>query len=189
MPPVIRISDTTFKKLQKLAIPLEDSHDSVIGRLADTALSGQIYALPEVYSSGIINETPTTIETGYVAKHDDLTHTRLVSATFDGDLIVKPNWNALVKHAHIQAHNRLNSFEQVRKTTHARVKEGKYESEGFYFIPEVNFSLQGMDSNMSWDNSVRLARLIGVQVSATFEWHNKSKAARPGEMDTLTYTP
>jgi hypothetical protein len=44
--PVIRISVTTTDKLKKLAVPLEDSFDSVISRLADAALQRKLYNLP-----------------------------------------------------------------------------------------------------------------------------------------------
>ncbi len=41
MMPVIRISDETWEKLQRLATPLQDSADDVIGRAADIALAQQ----------------------------------------------------------------------------------------------------------------------------------------------------
>jgi hypothetical protein len=37
--PVVRLSDSTFEKLQRLAIPLQDTVDSVVARLANAALT------------------------------------------------------------------------------------------------------------------------------------------------------
>jgi hypothetical protein len=188
MMPVVRISDATMQKLQPLAIPLQDSIDTLLNRLADAAHSGVPYKLPvsPVLTSTSKQSTPIP---WYVASHDDLTFTRLISAEFDGMTLPKANWNTLAKYAHEAAFQKLGSFDALRLSTRARVRQGRYEMEGFVYLPTVDISLQGMDANMSWDNSVRLAHAIGVPVSVVFEWRNNPKAAKPGQKSHLDFLP
>ena len=193
MMPVVRISDATIKKLQPLAIPLTDSIDSLLNRLADAAQEGVPYVLPSLNAPVTLHRqsTPTPWD---VEAHDDLTHTRLISADFDGVMLpkVKGNtlaWNTLAKYAHEMAFQKLGSFELLRLATRAHVKEGKYEEEGFVYLPSIDVSLQGMDANMSWDNGVRLAHAINVPVSVVFEWRTNPKAAKPGQKSQLMFMP
>jgi hypothetical protein len=189
MMPVIRISDATSKKLQQLAIPLEDNYDTVIARLAEAALNGLPYKKPlepTVIASNISQVTPSAWD---VDTHDDLTHTRLTSAKFDNIHIQKVSWNNLAKYAIEMAYRKLGSFEALRVASRAHLRQGKYEKEGFFYLPDIDISVQGMDSNMSWDNSVRLAHTLGVPVEVVFEWRNNDKAVKPGQIGRLRYDP
>lgn len=188
MMPVVRISDATMQKLKPLAIPLEDSIDSLLDRLADAARNGVPFDLP---GSSKVMEAPqqSPLILWDVEKHEDLTHTRLISAEFGGEALPRYTWNTLVKYAHETAGHKLGSFDALRRATRARVKQGKYEQEGFVYLPEIDVSLQGMDANMAWDNSVRLAHAIGVSVSVMFEWRNNPNAAKPGEKSQLIFNP
>lgn len=186
--PVVRISDSTMQRLQTLAVPFQDSPDTVINRVLDAAISGVPYAKPTAaVSTGASSQS--TPAPWNVEAHDDLTFTRLISADFGGGMLPKANWNTLAKFAHETAFQKLGSFDALRLSTRARVKQGRHEMDGFVYLPTIDISLQGMDANMSWDNSVRLAHAVGVPVSAVFEWRNNPKAAKPGEKSQLTFAP
>jgi len=70
-----------------------------------------------------------------------------------------------------------------------RLARGKNETEGFTYLPDFDFSIQGAEANACWENSLRLAQKIGTPISVTFEWHNKPEAARPGETSSLAWVP
>jgi hypothetical protein len=66
---------------------------------------------------------------------------------------------------------------------------GSYSNEGFKYVPTGNFSIQGLDSNLAWASSVRLARKLGVPVEVEFEWYNKEGAAHPGKRGHILWQP
>lgn len=194
MMPTIRLSDTTATRLQRCAIALVDSYETVIARMLDAAEKGVPYqmpsvaALPSAPAAPIVpvNTPPqNAVKPWDVKSHEDLTHTRLIGATFDGVDIGKANWNLLAKFAHEAAFKKLGSFDALRRVTRCRVKEGRYEQDGFFYLPAIDISLQGMDANMSWDNTARLAHAVGGVAVVEFEWRNNPKACRPGEKDSL----
>ncbi len=190
MMPVVRISDATLKKLQPLAIPLEDSIDTLLNRLADAAHSGIPYELPvfTVPTAVAQQKTPTCWD---VAPHDNLAYTRIISVDFNGiSLPIKGReWNDLAKHIHEAAFQKLGSFNALRLATRAKVQQGKYQQRGFEYLPNIDVSLQGMDANAAWDNSARLAQAIGIPLSVECEWLNDPKAAKPGQKLQLAFNP
>jgi hypothetical protein len=189
MMPVIRISDATSKKLQQLAVPLEDNHDTVIARLAEAALNGVPYKRPQALIVVAPHMGQDTTPAWDVEPHDDLTHTRLISAKFGNTPIQKVSWNNLAKYAIETAYRKLGSFEALRQASRANLRQGKYEKEGYFYLPDIDVSVQGMASNMSWDNTARLAHAVGVPVEVMFEWRNNDRAVKPGQVGRLSYVP
>jgi len=185
--PVVRLSDSTMEKLRPLAVPLEDSVDSLLSRLADAAHAGVPYKLPASTKHAAAKPQPPSLTNG--ERPHDLAFTRLVSAEFEGSELIRCNWNTLAKHVHEIAFKRLGSFEALQRATRARIRPGRYEEDGFTYLPEANLSIQGMDSNMAWDSCVSLARAMVATLSVELEWRNNPKAARPGERTRLSYRP
>ena len=183
--PVIRISDSTFKKLQKLAVPLSDSHETVVQRLVDAALAGIPYQMPGD-DEGAAKPGRAVEAAIPVDNHDDLSHTRIRSAMFDGVAIQKPNWNSFARHVHIKGYEQLGP-DEFKITTNARIREGQYEKEGYVYQERIGISIQGMNSNASWENSLLIARKLDVPIEVVFEWYNNPKAAHPGETRTISW--
>jgi hypothetical protein len=202
MMPTINLSDKTTQKLQMLAIPLKDSYDSVIARLAEAALEGIPYArpdgIPSNSASPIIRVVPVTppaqakslpVVPASLPTHDSLTHTRLTYASFNGEVLANPKWNNLARLAHERAYQALGSFDALQRATTARIQKGKFEEQGYVYLHGIDISLQGMDANQSWNSVAELAQRIGVPVEAHFQWRNNPSAAHPGQGSTLCYQP
>jgi hypothetical protein len=183
MPYSISLSDDAFAKLQRLARPFVDTPESVIASLADEELKRrEMTPNPgRGADAQILRLDPD--------RHESLTHARLLSATVDGRALHRPKWNTLLDHLHSLGYKRLGSYDALRKVTGAHMKQGKHEENGFHYLPEVDLSVQGVDSNLAWDHSLGLARHLRIPIQVRFEWRDKDGAARPGQMAQLEWLP
>jgi len=186
MSPTITLSEETYKKLQALAMPFVDTPESVISDLAEEELRRR-----GTQANGHTNDKSTgaTYLTLNPDSHENLTHTRILSAKVDGRPIHRPKWNGILDHLHVLAHQRLNSFDAVRRATGANIREGRFEENGYRYLPEAGLSIQGVDANLAWDHSLRLARALNIPVEIRLEWRRKEAAARPGEVAELKWLP
>ncbi len=192
MMPTVNLSDKTTQKLQMLAIPLKDNYDSVIARLAEAALAGVLYALPDnpvAPVTAVANAKPLPTVPALSPVHDSLTHTRLTHASFNGEALANPKWNNLARLAHERAYQALGSFDALQRATTARIQKGRFEDQGYVYLHSIDISLQGMDANQSWNSVAELARQMRVPVEAHFQWRNNPSAAHPGQGSTLCYQP
>lgn len=182
MPHPVVLSDDTFAKLQKLAKPFIDTPESVIAELADEEISRRFAAeAPRRVVDDAIHIEPD--------QHASLTHARLLSATVDGRALHRPKWNGLHHHLHTLARQRLGSFDALRRVSPANLRDGKYEEDGFQYIPEANMSIQGVEANSAWDNSLALARHLRISIEVRFEWRLKEGAAHPGKSASIQWSP
>jgi len=182
MPHALTISDDTFAKLQKLARPFVDTPESVIAGLADEALECRVAETTvQATSDSSLSIDPD--------RHESLTHARLLSAAVDGRALHRPKWNGLLHHLHLLAEQKFGSFEAVRRASGANIRDGRYESDGFQFLPQANLSIQGVDSNLAWDHSLGLARHLQIPVEVRFEWREKQGAAHPGKIGSIKWSP
>jgi hypothetical protein len=184
MPPVVRISDSTFAKMQLLAEPLVDTPDQVISRCLDAALEAR----------GLAVEAPAAPSVDQMRHLDpdspgDLRHTTVKSVSIDGQDVRPANWNAMLREMHSRAMARLESFDELSRASASHLRPGRYEDEGFHYVPEGDFSIQGQDSNLSWSNSLRLARLISTPLAVTFTWQHRDGSAHPGDTGILEWAP
>jgi len=182
MPHTLSLSDATFAKLQQLATPFVDTPETVIAALADAELARRGSGTAPARQSGSISRLDPD-------RHDSLTHARLISATVDGRALHRPKWNSLLDYIHVLGLKQLGSFEALKRASNARLKAGKYEEEGFHFLPDADISIQGVDANSAWDHSLGLARQLRVAIEAKLEWRNRDDAARPGQSAILSWEP
>jgi len=184
MCPTITLTEETFSKLQALATAFVDTPETVISGLADAELRRRGSA-PGGNGTGqgeeVLHLDPDA--------HENLTHTKLLSASADGRPIHRPKWNGILDYLHIMARQRLNSFEALRRASGANIREGRYEENGYRYLPEADLSIQGVDANLAWDHSLRLARALEVPLQLRFEWREKDGAAHPGETGVLEWAP
>lgn len=184
--PLIDISDDTYAKLQRLGVAFIDTPDTVIARLADSALAQQ--GVPLHQSVSLASPTKDWIELDPMFT-GNLAHTRVRSARFGEVEIDPPQWNNLLRIAHVEALKQLGSFAALKQVSSARLREGKYEDRGFKYIPEAKFSIQGLDSNLAWSSSLRLAKKLGTSIEVEFDWYDKDGAAHPGQRGHMRWQP
>ncbi len=179
--PVVRIPDPVFERLQAIATPFVDTPATVIERLLEFYEHHQVTPSPQrpvtrVDGRPFDPETPP-----------DLLYTRILSAEFGGH--PASNWNELMVVAHRVAMARLKSVDALRSATLANVVTGRRADSGFHFQQDMNVSIQNVDANHAWRNSLHLARRLGTTIRVALEWRSKKGAARPGEQGTLEWTP
>jgi hypothetical protein len=183
MMPVIRVSDTTYEKLQRLAKPFVDTPEAVIARLADAALSGAVRPASEAPRTAVAIPAVSPDTPG------SLTHTKLRFAQIEGQVIHQPNWNKLSRAAHALAMTVVPSVEVLRNISDANIRVGRYENEGFAYLADANISIQGQDSIGAWQSSYAIAKELGFPIEVVVEWHNKEGAAYPGEQRRIAWKP
>lgn len=187
--PTITLSDTTYAKLKAAAEPFVDTEDSVTARALDFYLASKGSPL-NGHTNGS-GHTPA-VKAGVVrllVGTRELTHTRLLTAAVDGKPLHRPDWNSLLRDMHIMAWKRLGSFEAVRKASGANLRQGRYESDGYRYLPEADFSIQGCDSNHSCERAFNLAKAMNLSLGVTFMWRNKDEASHPGQMGQIEWQP
>ncbi|CAG0968626.1 hypothetical protein PHYC_01119 [Phycisphaerales bacterium] len=181
--PTITLSEATFAKVKACAEPLVDDADSVIARVFDYyAMHHAMYFNGRL---GIAKPNPIRLPIG----SRELTHTRLLTATIDGRELHRPDWNSLTREMHELARKRLGSFEAVRKVTSANLRQGRFEENGYRYLPEVDFSIQGCDANNSAESSLRLAKAMSISLHLTFEWRERDDASHPGQAGMMGWDP
>lgn len=183
----VKLSPRTVEMLQSVAIPLKDDFDTVIQRLVECAQSGVVYTnqwmspaavAPAQHSGGV----------GVAPQHYyDLRHTRLQSAEFANVPIEPANWNQLSRTAHAIAFKTIGSVEELSRVSSANIEPGVLTEKGYEYIPEGDFSLQGLSAALCWNAVVALAARTGVTVKAEFRWHDKPEAQFPGEVRSIAY--
>ena len=180
MTPDVRLSDKTFERLQRLGKPFVDTPDAVIERLLDFHESQQEPLGPPLSGS-------RSFEAFDPEDAPDLTHTKMLAATLDG----KParNWNALVDAVHRLAAQNLKSYDALRHATQSHIAKGKKTDSGFHHLPDIDISIQGIDADLAWRNTLHLARRLKVPLRVEFEWRDKPNAAHPGKRGYMEWTP
>jgi hypothetical protein len=139
------------------------------------------------HANGRVRLTPEALRRLSADSHESLTFTKLLSATVDGREMHRPKWNSFMNHVHVEGQQRLGSFDALKRATSARVREGRYEEEGYKYLPEGDFSIQGLDSNGAWDAALAVARAVRMPIAVTFQW--REDGAHPGESGSLEWKP
>jgi hypothetical protein len=175
----IEIADSDFPRLQAIAQPFVDTPASVITRLLD------------LYENGIAAKPATErfpdIKRHSLEKLPPLTHTKVMDGHFDGAKPSKFNWDGFVRHALIQALGASGSIDGLRRASGANIKEGKFEDQGYKFVPSHNFSFQGVSAEDAAKIIGRCARSLKVPFKIEFIWRDKPDAFRPGERGFIEF--
>lgn len=171
--PQITIEDLTFERLQRHAKPFVDTPDSVINRALDALdrIEVESAELPKVGAERRID--PRALPS--------LTHTKILSATIEGETIAKANWNSLLDEMLRRAMKRVGSFEKLRQLCPVNMTKGRKEDEGYSYLSDIDLSVQGQDANAACRTVVTAAQSLGVALDIGFMWRPKEGAAHPGE--------
>lgn len=210
MPETIEIPDELYALISKHAIPFVEikpadvilrwakHYEETCGKITSPACSDQVVTLagPMNMSRVKRSENSKPKELGdkiellkRTAKRynwrtpPDLTHTKACGyvgmQTFSG-------WNDLVRKTHVQAHEKLGSLEKLIQISKFNVISGNHDGKnGFHFVPDINASIQGSESNKAWERSHLLASHCEIPIAVYFLWLDKDDAAFPGENGAL----
>lgn len=173
--PTIEITDRDFARLQKLATPFVDTPATTLSRLLDHFDAKKTQ--PVTHKSSLPTHTENSLP--------PLTHTRILDARFGGLEPDDPSWNGLVRLALILTLDNVASVRALRIASGANVVQGRKEVDGYRFIPEHQFSYQGVSAEDAVKIITRCAKTLGQSVLIEVEWRNKEGAYRPGERARL----
>jgi hypothetical protein len=184
MSPVVRIPDSTYKRLESQATGF-DTPANVIERLLDYYASNQETKISPVKEP--VKETGTR----YLNPDspDDLHFAKIINAQFGNTIISRPNWNKIVYAAHRVTLRKHPSFDKLEMLTNSHIVQGERGDCGFHYIEDLNISIQNVDANTAWINALALAKHINVPIKVTFRWRNRRGAAHPNEKGEISWKP
>lgn len=115
----------------------------------------------------------------------NLTHTKVVSASFDGKPITPANWNRILDAALIHGAQQVGDFAKLQKIAGVNMVKGEKTDEGYHFLPEAGLSVQGQDANAAWRGIVFIAKNLKCDCDVSFLWRNKEGAEHPGKSGSM----
>jgi DNA-binding phage protein len=189
MTPQVPLSEPLYAKLKEMAEPFVDTPETVISKAIDfylahhhslqagakTATSGQLFTGAMIFQP----DAPP-----------DLSFTRPVAIEFAGTKFDKPMlyWNPLLFEIVRVAATKIHNIDQLKQMLLCNYVDGDNGKEnGYRFIPEAGLSVQGQAANPAWKTIVHLLKTLGLNLSVTFVWEDKSKAAFPGKTGKMTF--
>jgi len=177
--PQIDIQSSTFELLKKLAEPFVDTPETVILRALKLLESGGANG-----TSAPTSPFDLVIDSRNIP---NLTHTKLITAKFDDKVLPSAKWNSALDDMLVRARKAGLKATQIQNICGVNVKEGKKNDEGYSYIEEFDFSIQGQDSNAACRGIVAMAKYLKISVSLEFMWRDKDGAAHPGKTARLAF--
>lgn len=183
MPPV-DLSTKTITRLQKHAIPLVDTFDTVIAKLIDAYEGGS--------KAGVVHQAnDTEVQVFDPAAAPNLAHTTVKFIKFCGT-VQKPAdtyWNALMTTAIRKVAELGLSPQELKKQILANSVVGQKDNNGYKYLKDVGLSVQGQDANGAWKVIYHLASSFSLSVEVIFTWQNNPKATAPNVTGSFTVQP
>ena len=189
MAPNAILSDSTNARLQAIATPLVDTHDSVIEKLLDhweaTHSSQPVLAKPgepiKILDGGRMEFSPANLP--------NLGFTTCQQIVIDDVQLPKGDtyWNTLLTQTIRQVHAKGIDPEDILAMLTVNAVLGEKDDNGYKFMPDVGISVQGQDSNGAFRQAYQLAVLSGLHGNVFFAWQNNGKAAYPGQAGYVAF--
>ena len=190
----IEISQETYSRLQQKAVPFKDSPETVIARLLNEGERNMTDPRPPTPDLGL-DGSPSKLGSEVVSADitiknpfdpPSLKHTKVLRAEVDGRQISKANWaNVRQSLVDIALRQQGYSLRQLLEVCPINAQEGKKADEGYTHYKDLGVSIQGQDSNHTWQAAAALARALGLSVKVWFQWRTKPDARYPGKRSLL----
>jgi hypothetical protein len=168
--PTAELSEQLFARLQKHAVPLVDTLESVIARGLDALEVGRADTVPASGPTAFDPENPPNLH-----------HTTPKRVRLNGKLLPQGEtyWNYLM-YACVRAaaESGLNPA-KVKGLMVVPAVIGVKTDNGYRPIPEAGLSVQGQDANGAWKQAQHIAKAMGFKLEVEFTWQNVEKAAFP----------
>jgi hypothetical protein len=177
--PQINVQDQTFERMQKHAKPFVDSPDTIINLALDALERAGNPAAPLIadHTKGERRIDPRMLP--------NLTHTKVLDASIEGETIARANWNSLLDEMLRRSMKQVGTFDRLKQLCPVNVVKGRKEDEGYTHLSDINVSVQGQDANGACRAVVTAAQGLGVAIDIGFMWRHKEGAAHPGERARL----
>jgi len=175
--PAIEISQDLFRRIQRNAVPLVDTVETVIARACDALeKSGSAVPSSESEAGRLFNGKDAP----------DLSHSTLVSATIDGVNLKNPYWNTLLDEMIRKGLKKYGKLSELRMRCPGNYVDGEKTDMGYHYLPDVGISIQGRDANSVWRATRQLCQDLGSSVTVHFRWAHKDKLKYPGELGRMS---
>jgi hypothetical protein len=175
MPTTVVLSDALVKKMQTVAVPLQDTHMTVIERAVDALIEKTFGAGGPKAAPVPVAPAPADGNVVYPADAaPDLAFTKPLSITLDGEALPRNElyWNPLLFRVIGVAAKKMEKH-ALRQAIIVNQAEGKEEQNGFIYIPEAKLSVQGANANDTWKATIHLIKAAGLSVDVVFRWATK----------------
>lgn len=173
MPHEVVLDDALFARLQKHAVPLVDTPQSVIARALEALEEGDENVAVAAGVAGVRSFNP--------AAAPNLSHTTPRKAVVAGRSLSKADtyWNPILFAVILEAARRGIGTEDLLTLITVNAVAGRKEENGYRFLEPAGLSIQGQDANSAWKQTYRIASSLGIAVEVVFVWQDSSKAAMP----------
>lgn len=120
------------------------------------------------------------------ATETDYTHTKVLEARVNGENIKKPNWASVVIHMLKLAGKNKHNIDRIKDIFPGeKIEKGK-RSGYWIHIPEIDCSIyDGSNANSMARAIKHAADTLGFKIYIKFQWRDKPKASRPGEIGCI----
>lgn len=176
----IEISESLFKRLEKLAKPFIDTPESVIER-----------AVSNLEKAELITELKPLRTNRVYRGYDELPsvkHTKPRSITVDDIVHADNTWSGINHWLHTRA-AALVGVDEILLISKANIKKGVKEDNGFDYVPKIGCSIQRSDAATTLRQICHLAQAMDFNISLLFEWKDHEEATFPGQSASLELTP
>jgi len=132
----------------------------------------------------ILNETKNenlTSKKRYTTSNPyELSFTKITSGEIDGEYA--NNWQKLLRIIIRKQINNGMQIDEIKHITSLNIQKGDISGNGFYLIPNTNYSIQNVDANRAGASILNLASKSNIQLNIQFFWRDKpGQAAFPNE--------
>lgn len=182
MMPQVEISELTAKRLQAIAIPLEDTYDSAFARVLDHYEKSQT-TTPQLVNPG---EPVKILDGGRMqfspANPPSLSFTGVHQVVIGNNQLPagETNWNGMLLAMIREVHRKGFDAATINSMLFVNAKVGEMVGNGYKYMPDVGLSIQGQDSNAAFRQAYQLAAFNSIKFTVFFYWQAKQKAAYSG---------
>jgi hypothetical protein len=174
----IKLSDETFSKLQSFAVPLIDTPEDVIKKLLELSQSTSLTvcetAADAPPNEGVIEFAPRDVPSLKFA----------VVQNYVVNGVSKSSgayWSTLLADVILACVEKGIGTDRLIGTISTPVCTGFSDAPGYQFVSEANLSFQQLNSDRSFEQICRIARMGQIPVTVTWRWSNDPKASFPGQ--------
>ena len=185
--PKLELKQETYDRFIAHAIPLEDTSDSLMMRVLDRYEEGPVVTdggkkteidFEEEKIDPFIDQTD--VEVYSPDNLPPLKFARLLTATFAGRTLIKPNWNQLMIHAVLLVWQRERDLDRVRIISRAKVVRYEENDRFHTYLEQCDCGIRYETAPRAAMIIVNCARHLDCEAHFEFQWENNSGAFKPG---------